>query len=325
MSIDADVLYRTIKQSPDIIEGLKTGMYKIYGGVIRVAKGHEKAGSIVAHLMFPSDAEKAQESIESLKNVLSSQMGTIQSGIETLQGSVNTLQMLQSANLALSGLNLAVSVAGFAIVCHKLNRIESLLHTQSQKLDTLLHLALDARQRESFRDIASFNAALNTARQFAEMGDTAQLKSLVHNLNAQYEFTSLALKNTANAVNSAEFYPSLHELNILQERFMYLGLFRSFIQQKIGAPRYALESLEQLNADWLEINTTIVDGISHSPATLQHLSRQDGDNLLSFLNYRKTRIEAIEYQSNLLRLAIEKPEILEFINASNDEILVLAA
>ena len=70
MSIDADVLYRTIKQSPDIIEGLKTGMYKIYGGVIRVAKGHEKAGSIVAHLMFPSDAEKAQESIESLKNVL---------------------------------------------------------------------------------------------------------------------------------------------------------------------------------------------------------------------------------------------------------------
>lgn len=325
MSLEADVLQRAIKQSPEIIAGLETGLYKIYGGVIRVAKGNKLAGSIVAHLIFPTDAQKAQESIESLKNVLSSQLGTIQNGIETLQDSVNTLQMLQSANLALSGLNLAVSAAGFAIVCQKLNRIESLLHSQSQTLDTLLSLALDTRQREAFRDIASFNAALNTARQFAEMGDIVQLKSLVRDFNAQYEFTSLMLKNTAKAVNAPPFFASLQELGILQERFMYLGLFRSFIQQKIGAPRYALESLEQLKTDWLEINTTIIDGLSQSPATLQQLSRQDGDNLLTFLNYRKTRIEAIEYQSNLLRLAVEKPEMLAFINASNDEILVLAA
>lgn len=325
MSVEQEVLYRTIQQAPKIIEGLQTGLYRIYGGVIRVAKGNDKAGSIVAHLMFPTNEEQAQKSIENLRNVLSSQLNSLQSGIETLQGSIGTLQTLQKANLALSGLNLAVSAAGFVIVCRKLDRIDSLLQSHTQKLETLLSLALDTRQRDSFREIASFTAVINTAMQFVEMGDTEQLKPLVRDFNEQYEFTRLVLKNAAKESNTSAFFTSLPELGLLQERFMHLGLFRSFIQQKIGAYKYAVESLTALQVDWLEINSTIVDGVNQSTAVLYQLTREDGDKLIDFLKFRKERIEALEYQSELLRLAEANPEVLAMLNEDNDEILLVAA
>ncbi len=325
MSVEAEMLYRTIKQSPEILEGIQNGLYKIYGGVVRIAKGHDNAGSIVAHLIFPNNAEKAQEGIENLKKVLSSKLDNLQNGIESIQGSLGTLQTLQSANLALSGLNLAVSAAGFVIVCRKLNHIDSVLQGHTQQLDALLSLALDARQREAFRDIASFNAVISTAKQFLEMGEITQLQSLIHPLNQQYEFTRLMLKNTAKAANEPAFYHSLHELSILQERFMHLGLFRSYIQHKIGAAKFAVQSLETLQNDWLEINQSIVDDLSQSPATLHQLTRGDGGKLIDFLNFRKAHVEALAYQTELLRLAESKPEVLQLLNAENDEVLFIAA
>ncbi|EML0363900.1 hypothetical protein RI835_003296 [Providencia rettgeri] len=190
MSIASEILIRTFEQSPEILEGLKSGLYKIWGGVIRVTAGHDNAGSIIAHLKFPNDMSQAQQSIESLQAVLSKQMDGLQGGIDALQSSMGVLQSLQSANLAMSGLNLAVSAVGFAIVCHKLNRIEGTLKQHEQKLDILLQLATEAHQRELFRDEARFIANVDCTRQFAAMGDIQQLKSLIPTFKEQYEFTA---------------------------------------------------------------------------------------------------------------------------------------
>jgi hypothetical protein len=38
---------------PDVIMGLWTGQYKLYGGVIRWAAGTDNAGQIVRHLLQP--------------------------------------------------------------------------------------------------------------------------------------------------------------------------------------------------------------------------------------------------------------------------------
>ncbi len=184
MPVIQEVLYRTFNQSSEILEGLSNGLYAIYGGVIRITKGNDKAGTIVAHLKFPGNEQQTAESIEKVKSSLSN----IQGGIDSLQNSLGSLHTLQYANIALSGLNLAVSAAGFAIVCKKLNGIESILNTHTQKLDTLLSLVLDTHQKESFKQAARFNAVITTARQFVEMNDYEQLKTLIRPFIEQYEF-----------------------------------------------------------------------------------------------------------------------------------------
>lgn len=325
MSIASEILIRTFEQSPEILEGLKSGLYKIWGGVIRVTAGHDNAGSIIAHLKFPNDMSQAQQSIESLQAVLSKQMDGLQGGIDALQSSMGVLQSLQSANLAMSGLNLAVSAVGFAIVCHKLNRIEGTLKQHEQKLDILLQLAAEAHQRELFRDEARFIANVDCTRQFAAMGDIQQLKSLIPTFKEQYEFTRLVLNNSAKKANNPVFYQSLNELATLQERFMYLGLFLSYIQQKIGATPFAAEAMQNLQQDWLTINETIVSSITEDNCALRHIKKGEMEHLQKLLKYRKERLPALEYQSQLLTLAIERPDLLNVINEDSPEILLLAA
>jgi len=321
MPVTQKVLYRTFNQSSEILEGLSNGLYAIYGGVIRITKGNDKAGTIVAHLKFPGDEQQTAESIEKLKSSLSN----IQGGIDNLQNSLGSLHTLQYANIALSGLNLAVSAAGFTIVCKKLNGIESILNTHTQKLDKLLSLVLDTHQKESFKQAARFNAVITTALQFVEMNDYEQLKTLICPFIEQYEFTSLILKNCARSANHESFFTSLPELSLLQERFMHLGLCLSYIQQKINAPKYALETMQKMQNDWLEINETIVATLTASPKTIYALTQQSAANIRSFLAYRKERNSGIEYQTNLLMLAEKHPELSEIINAESDDILLLAA
>jgi hypothetical protein len=336
MSIVSEILIRTIEQSPEILEGLKSGLYRIWGGVIRVTAGHDNAGTIKAHLKFPNDMSQTQQSIESLQAILSKQMadmqgtlstqiGGLQGGIDTLQSSMDALQNLQYANLAMSGLNLAVSAVGFAIVCHKLNRIEGTLNQHGQKLDALLHLAVEARQREQFRDEARFIASVDSARQFAELGDIQQLKSLIPAFKEQYEFTRLVLLNSAKKANNPVFTLSLNELTTLQERLMHLGLFLSYVQQKIGATRYAAEALQKLQQDWLTIDETIVSSVTEDSRSLRHLKKSEMNHLQKLLNHRKESLPALEYQSQLLTLAIESPDILEALNDDSQEMLLLAA
>lgn len=336
MSLASEILIRTFEQSPEIVEGLKSGLYKIWGGVIRITAGHDNAGAIKAHLKFPNDMSQAQQSIESLQAVLSKQMANIQGvlstqidglqgGIDALQSSIDVLQNLQYANLAMSGLNLAVSAAGFAIVCQKLNRIEGTLNQHGQKLDTLLHLVVEARQRELFRDEARFIASVDSARQFAKQGDIQQLKSLIPAFKEQYEFTRLVLINSAKKANDPLFSHSLIELATLQERFMYLGLFLSYVQQKIGATHYAAEALQKLQQDWLKIDETIVSSITEANHALRHLKKSEMNHLQNLLNHRKESLPGLEYQSQLLMLAIERPDLLQAINDDSQEILLLAA
>lgn len=325
MSVASEILIRTFEQSPEILEGLKSGLYKIWGGVIRITAGHDNAGSIVAHLKFPNDAAQAQQSIASLQAVLSKQMDGLQGGIDALQSSMGVLQNLQYANLAMSGLNLAVSAVGLAIVCSKLNRIEGTLNQYGQKLDTLLQLAVESYQRERFRDESRFITSVDCAHQFATMGDIQQLKSLIPTIKEQYEFTRLVLNNSAKKANNPMFCHSLDELATLQERFMYLGLLLSYIQQKIGATRFAAEAMQKLQQDWLTINETIVSSITEDNCALRHIKKSEMEHLQKLLKYRKERLPALEYQSQLLTLAIERPDLLNVINEDSPEILLLAA
>lgn len=315
--MSADILYRTLDSSPEIIEGIQSGLYSVWGGVVRVAKGHEGAGKIIGHLRFPGDAEKARQSIDRLQDLLGEAGG--------VQEALGALQNLQYANLALSGLNLAVSIAGFAIVCKKLNAISDQLNDHSEKLDILIEMAAEARAREDLRDSARFRASLKTIRQFSETGDIQGLKTQVGPLHEQYEITRLTLSRAAIDVTGGHFLDRLGILMSLQERMMYLAFLQSYVQQRMGAHKLALETLRELQADWLVINSAVVDAVTTNQKWIEGLDQDCAGNIISFLQYRKDMTQAIEYQASLLEFTDGNPQALQFLGDETAEIFFLAA
>lgn len=311
--MSAEILARALSSAPEIIAGIRSGFYTVWGGVVRVAKGNLGAGQIVGHLQFPGDAGQASKQIAGLQQALSG-----------AQESLGVLQNLQYANLALSGLNLAVSVAGFAIVCKKLNGISEQLQQQSEKLDLLLEMALDAKAREELRDNARFRAALKTIRQFAELGDLQGLKSQIGSLHEQYEITKLTLSQAADIAGEG-FVESLDVLKSLQQRMMYLGFLQSYVQQHTAGEKYAIETLRELQEDWLQINTVVIESIAANEEWVEQLTQEAGDNIISFLEYRKTIAPAIEYQTSLLEFAARNPQVVALLNEEVSEIRFLAA
>lgn len=311
--MSAEILSRALSSAPEIIEGIRSGLYTVWGGVVRVAKGNPSGGQIVGHLQFPSGAGQTSEQIAGLQQALSG-----------AQESLGVLQNLQYANLALSGLNLAVSVAGFAIVCKKLNGISEQLQQQSEKLDLLLEMARDAQAREELRDNARFRAALKTVRQFAELGDFKGLKSQVSSLHEQYEITKLTLVKAAG-VTGKGFVESLDVLKNLQQRMMYIGFLQSYVQQHTAGENYAIATLRELQMDWLQINTIVIESIAANEEWIEQLTQEEGDNIISLLEYRKTIAPAIEYQTSLLEFAAKNPQVVALLNEDVSEIRFLAA
>lgn len=312
--MSADILYRVIGSAPEIIQGLQSGLFKEYGGVIRYAAGHPKGGQIVGHLQFPSDAAQAAEQIAKLQQALGG-----------MEGALGVLQNLQYANLALSGLNLAVSVAGFAIVCKKLNGISEQLHRQSEKLDVLIEMASAAKAREELRDSARFSAVLWTVRQSAEQGDLPGLKSQVNNLREQYEITKLTLNQAAANATGKGFVESLDVLHNLQQRMMYLGFMQSYVQQQTAGEQYAIKVLQELQEDWLKVCTVVVEATTANHEWVEQLTQEEGNNLISFLEFRKQAVPAVDYQLGLLEYAASHPEAAGLLNEEVTEIRFLAA
>lgn len=313
--MSSEILYRTLSSAPEILKGIDTGLYKIWGGVVRVAKGHEGAGQIVGHLQFPNSENQVKEAISQLSGGMSS----------AAADSLAALQQLQTANLVLSGLNLAVSTAGFAIVCTKLNGISEQISMQSEKLDLLIEMARDVKVQGDIRRHAEFSSVLKTIRQYSEENDIGMLKGQLAGLHTQYAETKLMLRHAAAGVGTKGGLDFIDVMRNLQERMMYLGFLQAHVQQRIGSPGYAYNALRDLKQDWLEINSVLVDTVAANNEWVEGLPYEAAENIVSFLEYRKEVTPAIEYQSSLLGFAVDNPSALQVLNEDVSEIRFIAA
>jgi hypothetical protein len=125
--------------------GLQTGIYKLYGGVIRWAAGTEHAGAIVRHLI-PSAAVEVVGNLQPI--------------------SAMSRQVLQIANgtMIMSGLNLAVSAVGFAVLNEKLNKLESNLkeiQNDVKAIGRLFELEERSRLAAALRDLLNIDKIKN--------------------------------------------------------------------------------------------------------------------------------------------------------------------
>lgn len=88
---------------------------------------------------------------------------------------------------------------------------------------------------------------------------------------------------------------------------MYLGFLPSYVQQHTAGEKYAIETLRELQEDWLLINTVAIKSIAANQEWIEQLTQEAGDNIISLLEYRKTAAPAIEYQTSLLEFTASNP------------------
>lgn len=309
-----EYLARTIEQSPEIIEGLRSGKMTLEGGVIRIARGYEGAGQIVRHLKFPDDPS---QSLENLSEMMNEGFGKINKSLETLKS-------LQCANLILSGVNLAVSVAGFVIMNKKLNTITDILKDNSVKIDKVLSAISDSNERIMIEDLSKFTATMSTAEQFMKRGDVEHLIPLILPIRQQYIYSRDILRKTIKAAFNGQFPEDMRYIFALRDRVVNLGLCLSNVQNKSGFRHEAIEDLKLLKTDWHALNQDVYN-LTLEQNMLGYIKSSEFRDLKSFMSLRAEASPVLEYQSNLLQLSLARPDLESVIFEDNKELLLIAA
>lgn len=322
MFVNVDALVRSLPDIPDVLAKLHSGDYTLWGGVVRHAKGTEKAGQIVGHLLFPGDSQHVQEGLQNLQSTLSSGLGSLQTGMDQVQQSLNVLQGLQSANLVMSGLNLAVTTAGFVIVCKKLDKISQRIEEQSKTIAHTWQLVSEAHERNLLADEARFRGLLLTAMQFCEEGDAHQVRTLIGSFNEQYQFTKLVLDRHSRIANSN--VALFDQISLLQNRLVNLGLMRSHVQLKAGSHKYSRLNLTELATDIATLNKSRVEVLSNDRSVASMITHEQFADLTRFLQDGTKMTPSLTYQADLIELEVKHPGLLQHATEAR-EILLIAA
>ena len=122
-----------------LLSGVGTGEYKVYGSIIRSVA----SGRIVGHLQETSGltrlAGKAlTEGIPGFGaavDLAGHAVSYVQN--EQIKAAVNVVQNLQIANLAISAAGIGVSVTGFAVLAAKIGRVEAKVNALGDRLDAV--------------------------------------------------------------------------------------------------------------------------------------------------------------------------------------------
>ncbi|MCC4618407.1 hypothetical protein LL972_20840 [Xanthomonas campestris pv. asclepiadis] len=322
MSVINAELARELPKLQDILARVASGELNIFGGVVRYAAGTGKGGQVAAHLVFPSDAQQAQQSISQLQAAMQESMGNLQGGMEAIQQGLGSLQALQMANIAMTGLNLAVTTAGFVIVCKKLNKISGQIETQSASIAETLQLVSEAHERSSLMDEAKFRGLVLACQQHFEEGDTEILKHKVQDFHEQYQFTKSVLQR--HAIKASSNVDRLIDIQVLQDRLVNLGLFLAHVQTKVGARKRGQETLQTLAQDLSELNGKRVMALTSDRDLSFRITEDQLSHMVSFIKNGKQAIPALTYQADLL--AIEHFDADAINEASMaGEIVVIAA
>lgn len=155
-----------------IFQGLASQQLTRWGGVIRVAQGQPGAGRIVTMLR-----DVAMSSANPLQGVNTASSLVANYQLKQVSNQLSSVMQLSQLSAVTGVLNLGVSVAGFMIMNHKLNRLQSSMNRVAAKVQALqdhmdvrfddleLHLAeLEYLARTHQRSLEQAGAALHAIR-----------------------------------------------------------------------------------------------------------------------------------------------------------------
>ncbi len=232
-------LSRTIPDN--VLSGVLSGAYKIYGGVVR-----DGSGQIVAHLVNSGNLS----SISNVASSFASPINSLFTGMNTFQlhrigQDVDKLVSMSQATMAISGLTLAVSAAGFMFLNHKLNKID----------EKLIELSADVK----------------FIRNFLELQERAKLMTAFKNVRAIESNKDISIKNELlldsrkNFGECHELYKSLLSKNTnikdlipVEEYFTLTAIGYSLCSAELGLHDQAAKDLKESFDVWQSFSKTFV-------------------------------------------------------------------
>ncbi len=154
-----------------VLDGLLTGQYKLYGGVIRWAAGTQNAGQIVAHLV-PASSQLlnfvpglnfipgivANMQLADVKDIVQNnahQLLAVSRQMGELSQTTQKVLQVANTNAVFSGLGLAVSCIGFMAMIQKLNAIENNLKTIQKDVQAIQQFLETSERARLFSAISS--------------------------------------------------------------------------------------------------------------------------------------------------------------------------
>lgn len=221
---------------PEVLTGLLTKHYQLYGGVIRWAPGTEYAGQIVRHLV-PIAPQLATSSL----------FGPVSRGFQAVNTyqlhtlNIASQQILQVANgtMLLSGLNLAVSAMGFAIINQKLKNLEGQLNEIQQEVRAI-------RELLKLEERAKLGAALQNllyAAQSRNRENRRQMLFDAKNILAPVNLKYKELLSKADTLEAAMGY---------EEYFSLTSLANTRCLAELGMLDIAKRNIEDDSKFWVE-------------------------------------------------------------------------
>lgn len=170
--------YTLTRAIPDnMLIGVMTGVYKVYGGVIR-----NHSGQIVAHLINGFNPLSVVSPVDTILNSVNAvqlykmgkDVGEIKDSVAAMQVATTQIMGLAKGTMLLSGLTLAVSAAGFVFLNKKLNKID-------EKLEALVKEVREVRKFLELNERARLSAALRTLGGISEsINDNTRIQLLVN-------------------------------------------------------------------------------------------------------------------------------------------------
>lgn len=233
--------------------GLLTGQYKIYGGVIRWAKGTPNAGQIIRHLipvpLSPFDmmpgldfipgiiANVQLEQLKGMTRFNTYQLMQLSNQVYTLSQSTQQILQIATGTAFLSGLGLVVSSIGFVALNKKLNTIDSRLKEVQKDVQAIKYFLESSERAKLFAALnALLKIDLNTAPEHKHM-----ILHTARNTLAEINMRYRELLAEANTIETA----MAHE-----EYFTLTSLAQVRCTAELGMLDFAYKEIEEMNAFW---------------------------------------------------------------------------
>ncbi|UBF24166.1 hypothetical protein K9N68_20890 [Kovacikia minuta CCNUW1] len=222
----------------DVIGGLLTGQYKLYGGVIRWAAGTPNAGQIVAHLL-PAGSQMLNlvPGLNFIPGIITSiQLTKLSDQVGILSQTTQQVLQVATGTAVLSGLGLAVSCIGFLAINKKLETIDSKLK-DIQKDVKAIQQFLESGER------ARLFAALDSLLKLDKIPDEHR-HTILH--NARQTLTEINMRYRELLPNATTIETAM----AYEEYFTLTALAQVRCTAELGMLDVAQHEIKEANQIW---------------------------------------------------------------------------
>lgn len=315
-----------------------SGEYIRYGTIIK-----NSSGKIVGHLK--------EAGIDSVFKNMKIPTSPLSAGVEVIKAAsgvaqnfqlskmskvLESMQLVNNIGAVASVATLGVSVAGFAVVTHKLNKLEEKLDFTLEKIDRVLEIVEDLNMKQEILEFAEVKTASEQLHNAQVSEDMKRRESLLTQANHTFhKYKNYYFKIAQDKSIWTDGQLPLEVANELYARYITCVMGQLYSEFLLGDLSCFRESWKTINEEVQTISK--IDKIailrSKSDANSSQLFATDYDELVvkinntnNILEETSKRVESMDYEAQyLLESNLNPFEYLKELRSMESELVVIAA